>query len=250
VRRTFIVTANGPVARRRFATGFVIVALLLLTGTATALVAGTDTNTRSRGVVLFVGDSNVTFSAGQIMWRMTLQDHYNDAYIPVFAPRFAATIRTHDCARASGCTTYNYWQIRLHETLLKVQPDAIVNDLGINDALRPGTQTTPGYAFYGAKIDWFMRLIPRTTPVFWTNLACLIEPVDHWDGCKVVNKALAGARERWPNVVLVNWAASARSHPGYLVGANRSNVHLSAPGSSAWIALVTAAMDARLPAPD
>ena len=233
----------------RRTTGFVIVALLLLSGTATALVAGTDTNTRSRGVVLFVGDSNVTLSAGQVMARMTLGDHYNDAYIPVFAPRFGATIRTHDCARESGCTTYNYWQIRLRETLLKVKPDAIVNDLGINDTTRPGTQTTPGYAFYGAKIDWFMRLIPRTTPVFWTNLACLIEPVRRWDGCKVVNQALAVAQGRWPNLVLVNWAVSARSHPEYLVGGNRSNVHLTATGASVWIARVTAAMDARLPAP-
>jgi len=233
----------------RRTTGFVIAALLLLTGTATALVAGTGTNAHSRGVVLFVGDSNVTLSAGQIMWRTTLGDHYNDAYIPVFTPRFGATIRTPDCARASGCTTYNYWQIRLRETLLKVQPDAIVNDLGVNDTDRIGTQTTPGYAFYAAKIDWFMNLIPRTTPVFWTNLACLIEPVDRWNGCKAVNKAIAVAQERWPNLVLVNWAVSARSHPEYLIGGNRSNIHLSTTGASVWIALVTAAMDARLPAP-
>ena len=33
-----------------------------------------------------------------------------------------------------------------------------------------------GLRHYGHKIDWFMSLVPRTTPVLWTNLPCAIEP--------------------------------------------------------------------------
>jgi hypothetical protein len=228
----------------------VIAALLIviLAGTATTVVAGTASNAHSRGVVLFVGDSNVTLSASQIVGHTTLFDHYNDPYLPVFASRVGAAIRTEDCLDKDGCTTFNYWQIKLGETMRDVQPDAIVNDLGINDTVGAGTATTPGYRSYGQKIDWFMRLIPQTTPVFWSNLACAIEPADRQTGCKAVNEALSAARTRWPNFVLVNWAAPAHAHPEYLLHVNKPYVHYSAAGSSAWIALVTAAMDARMPA--
>jgi lysophospholipase L1-like esterase len=197
---------------------------------------------------LFVGDSNITLSAGPIVWGTTVLNHFNDAYIPVFASKIGATIRYPDCVK-SACTTHNYWQIKLRDTLQKVTPDAIVNNLGINDAGSPGTGTSQGYRYYGLKIDWFMSLIPRATPVFWTNLPCMIEPVGVWDGCKVVNKALATARDRWPNLVVVNWAARARAHPEYQIGGNRSNVHFSTAGAAAWIELVTSALDARMAAP-
>lgn len=248
VRSAFNVTAKSSLSRRRIAAGLVSVAVLLLTGMATAVVAGTDTNADSRGVVLFVGDSNVTVSAAAIVFRMTLWDHYNNAYIPVLAPRVGANIRTYDCREPTGCTSYNYWEIKLRDTFKQIHPDAIVNDLGINDTVHAGTQGTPGYAFYGKKIDWFMHLIPNDTLVFWTNLPCSIEPVGRLNGCKAVNTALAAARPRWTNLILVNWAARAGGHPEYLARANgKPDVHNSPVGASAWIAQVTSVMDARLP---
>ncbi len=248
MRSAFNVTVKPSLSRKRVAAGLVGVVVLLLTGMATAVVAGTDTNANSRGVVLLVGDSNVTISAAQIVARTTLGDHYDNPYIPVLAPRVGATIRTHDCLEATGCTSYNYWQIKLRETFQQIHPDAIVNDLGINDTAHAGTQGTPGYSYYGKKIDWFMHLIPNDMPVFWTNLPCSIEPVGRLHGCKVVNTALAGARRRWSNLVLVNWAARAGGHPDYLVHPNgKTDVHYSAVGAAEWIAQVTSAIDARFP---
>jgi hypothetical protein len=92
-----------------------------------------------------------------------------------------------------------------------------------------------------------MSSIPQGTPVLWTNLPCEIEPPARYEGCTIVNNALDAARGRWPNLVLVNWAARANSHPEYLMGGG--NVHLTPEGASAWTALVTAVLDLRLPAP-
>jgi hypothetical protein len=234
----------------RIAVGVALVIALVVAATATGVVAGTESNADTRGVVLFVGDSNVTISAMEIVWSTTLLDnHYDDAYVPVLASRVGATIRTHDCVDAIGCASYNYWQIKLGNVLGKVKPDAIVNNLGINDTVYLGTQGSPGYAAYGKKIDWFMRLIPKSTPVFWTNLPCLVEPGIRGKGCKAVNAALADAHERWPNFVLVNWAKKANTHLEYMArtAAGKPDVHMSATGSAAWIALVTAAMDRRMP---
>jgi hypothetical protein len=232
--------------RKRFLIAIVIVALTTLTGTAAAVVSGSAKNAQSRGVVLYVGDSNVTISTMEILGRMTGWDHFDNAYMPILAPRPGATIRTRDCDQGTSCETYNYWQIKLRAAWSQIQPDAVVNDLGINDTVEPGTETTPGYAYYGRKIDWFMRSIPKETPVLWTNLPCKIEPSARLEGCAVVNKALAAAGERWPNLVMLDWAKRANSHPEYL---RDGDIHLSPAGSQAWTALVTAALDLRVPQP-
>ena len=242
-------TIRSLLTRKRVVAAVVMVAVIAMVGSGSAVVAGTDSRAHTRGVLLFVGDSNVTLSAPQIVWQTTYFAHEQDPYIPVLASRVGATIRTPDCRIASGCTTHNYWQIKLRATLSKVYPDAIVNNLGINDALAPGTQTTPGYSYYGKKIDWFMQLIPQDTRVFWTNLPCLIEPSTLVKGCHAVNDALSEARNRWPNLLMVSWGSRANGHPEYLVHPNgEPNVHNSAVGSAQWILQIIAAIDARLPA--
>ncbi len=213
------------------------------------MLAGTDSRANTRGVLLFVGDSNEVLSSMQIETQTTLYDHIDNPYIPVLAARIGATIRTPDCRVVVGCKTNNYWQIKLQSTLSTIHPDAIVNNLGINDTVHVGTETTAGYSYYGRKIDWFMDLIPASMPVFWTNLPCLIEPSPLLTGCLAVNKALAAARDRWPNLILVNWAALANDHPEYLVHPDgKPNVHDDAQGSSYWAEQVTKAVDTRLAA--
>jgi lysophospholipase L1-like esterase len=201
-------------------------------------------NDHVRGVVLFVGDSNITLGAATIDWDLTWNSHNDNGYVPVLASRVGAGIRTPDCLDPTGCSTDDYWQVRLGELFGKVQPDAIVNDLGINDAISPGTLTTPGYENYGQKIDWFMSLVPHTIPVLWTNLPCPIEPPDR-PGCADVNYFLSLATTRWSNLVLVDWASVARLHPDYML--DPTNVHLSDAGHKAWADTVTAALDARFP---
>jgi hypothetical protein len=227
----------------------IIVAALVPIVSGRAVVAGTDSRAHTRGVLLFVGDSNVVLASMQIVVTVSLLDHENDPYVPVLAARIGATIRSPDCRVVTGCPTDNYWQIKLKGMLSKIHPGAIVNNLGINDTTRVGTETTPGYSYYGRKINWFMQLIPATMPVYWTNLPCTIEPASLYTGCKAVNTALAAARSRWPNLVLVNWAALADSHPEYLVHLNgKPEVHNDPLGASAWIAQINKAIDARIPA--
>ena len=156
--------------------GVLGVALIVLLSTgAFAAGASTSGNAHTRGLVLFVGDSNVTISAGAIDTELTWLEHHDNGYVPVFASRVGASIRTPDCIDAANCSTFDYWKLKLGTILPKLDADAIVNDLGINDTLSEGTAGTPGYAGYGAKIDWFMGLV-GDKPVFWTLLPCAIEP--------------------------------------------------------------------------
>ena len=178
---------------RKILGALTIVAVVVAASPVGAALTTDDHNDHVRAVVLFVGDSNETFGANRIVWTLTWNDHNDNGYIPVMASRVGAGIRTPDCLDPTSCSTNDYWQVKLGELGARVQPDVIVNNLGINDTESPGTQTTLGYANYSKKIDWFMSLVPPTTPVLWTNLPCSIEPADRASGCASVN-ALAGAR--------------------------------------------------------
>jgi hypothetical protein len=113
----------------------------------------------------------------------------------VFIAHPGAGIRTSDCASLLVCPTFDYWQHRLASVGSRVRPDVIVNDLGVNDAIRPGTINARGYAYYGLKIDHMMRLTPAI-PVIWTNTPCTLEPAALVVGCKAVNTALRTAPAR------------------------------------------------------
>jgi len=228
-----------------------VFAFALVCGVTVASYAtvNTATNAQLRGVVLFVGDSNVTLSSAQIVAETTWETHLDDGYVPVLAARVGASIRTPDCIVVKGCTTYNYWQIRLAALLKRVHPNAIVNNLGINDTASLGTPTTRGYAAYGAKIDWFMRLLPPGVPVLWTNLPCTIEPKSRLVGCRDVDGALAAATKRWPDLIDVNWAGTADSHPDWMIFQGTTpEVHYTTIGDANWARLVVKMLDANLPA--
>jgi hypothetical protein len=229
---------------RRVVLGVALV--VLLTTGAFAAGASTSGNARTRGLVLFVGDSNVTISAGVIDAQLTYWEHHDNGYVPVFASRVGASIRSPDCLDPN-CSTFNYWKLKLGTILPKLDADAIVNDLGINDTAAEGTAGTPGYAGYGVKIDWFMGLV-GDKPVFWTLLPCAIEPPAREVGCKRVNAALSQAAERWPNLVVLAWNAVANDHPEYMSSPG-SSVHYSAEGRWAWTRFVVDELDARFPAP-
>jgi hypothetical protein len=234
---------------------------ILRAGVAVALVfavlvsdaaATTTSNAGVRGLVLFAGDSNETLAAAQINWALTgvpvLGDtpHKDNGYVVMMASRSGAAVRTPDCLpQVSSCPTNDYWKLRFQAIFAKAKPDAIVTDLGVNDTIEAGTQTTPGYAFFGRKIDWFMRLVPKTTTVFWSNLPCRIEPASRQTGCAQVNWTLALARATWPNLVLLDWNSIANLHPEWIDPV--SGVHLTDDGNAAWAAMVVAALDARFP---
>jgi hypothetical protein len=198
-----------------------------------------------------VGDSNITFAAQVIVNELTSQQHVDNSYAPVFLSYVGASIRYGDCAGAApSCTENNYWQIKLGEAVPKVNPDIYVNDLGINDTSAAGAATTRGYAYYGQKIDWFMRLLPPGKTVLWTNLPCKIEPPDRLYGCQRVDYALSLAKNRWSNSVVLDWASIANSHPEYMRGgSDLTAVHYTVAGQTAWTEFVLKALDARLPAP-
>ncbi|MCU1353248.1 MAG: hypothetical protein JWM05_2457 [Acidimicrobiales bacterium] len=213
---------------------------------AATLTAASSTNSQTRAVVAFAGDSNISLAAGSINLWLTDGYHANNGYVPVFASRVGASIRTADCLSTSGCTTYDYWRLKLGTLSSKVQADGYVTDLGINDTVRPGQANTPGYASYGQKIDWLMKLLPAGKPVFWSNLPCSIEPPSRQTGCQAVNQALADARSRWAKLTVIDWASKANGHPEYMSSPGQ-DVHLSATGQVAWGAAVIRALDARFP---
>jgi hypothetical protein len=220
-------------------------------------LAGNASNTRA--VVMFVGDSNIALNGKYPVWDLTNgdgtilnYDHLDNNYIPVFAARSGAGIRTKDCKQneLSTCTTYDYWKLKLAGAFTKIQPDAIVTDLGINDALTQGTATTQGYMSYGKKIDWFMSLVPANTTVFWTNLPCAVEPAQYQTGCAQINYHLSLAKSRWSNLTVINWAGTANYHPEYMDSTMPVDyrVHYNDAGYSAWSKLVRNNLDAKFPA--
>lgn len=196
-----------------------------------------------RAVVVFLGDSNETITAGLISNALLNRP---DGYALVSIARPGATIRTADCpSDTAACPTYNFWQARVSDLNHKVRADAYVVDLGINDTTTPGTATSPGYADYGAKIDWLMRQI-GSIPVYWSNLPCKIEPPNRLPGCDAVNSALAAAPARHRNLVVIDWASVANTHPDY-VSQSFAMVHLNDAGAKAWSGLMSSALDGRFP---
>jgi GDSL-like lipase/acylhydrolase family protein len=226
---------RGPRLGTAFVTVSAIVALAFCAGVAFA--ASTSTG-RARATVVFLGDSNEVLPATSIAIDLLTRDN---GYIVVNVARPGATIRYGDCPQRTSCATYNYWQSRVLDTLAAVHPDVFVVNLGINDAARPGTETTPGYVSYGAKIDWLLSRL-GSTPVVWSNLPCKSEPSFYATGCKAVNAAIAAARSRHSNLTLLNWGAVANAHPKY-VGAPPNGVHLTAAGEAAWAGLITDKLD-------
>jgi hypothetical protein len=224
--------------------------LLVLLFSAGAVVADavTTSNAETRGVVLFVGDSNITLGSAAIDVTLTWGQHNDNGYVPVLASRAGSMIRTPDCLNSpTPCTTFDYWKLKLATIMPKVNADVIVNDLGINDTATSGTATTPGYAYYGQKIDWFMELVGGK-PVLWTNLPCAIEPPARRDGCQTVNWSLSLAAQRWPNLTVLGWNLVANNHPEYMSSPGEG-IHYSAAGRLAWSKLVVDSLDDRFPAP-
>jgi lysophospholipase L1-like esterase len=237
------------------------IVLLLAACLIFAILAADATNMPSgahnRGVIMFLGDSNISRGAKWPVQDLTHgkgglvdADHLDNNYVPVFVARAGAGIRTADCLIARrDCKTYDFWKVKLRETFRNVQPNAIVIAVGINDTFTLGSESSPGYSEYAKKIDWFMNLLPSKPPVLWTNLPCEIEPPARIRGCDHVNDALALAPKRWPNLLVLDWAAVAKNHPEYmdpnLPTADR--LHYSDAGYAAWSQLVVSALDAKFP---
>jgi lysophospholipase L1-like esterase len=204
-------------------------------------------NSHVRGLVLFVGDSNLTLSSQAIELTLASSPRGDNGYVSATASRIGSTIRTYDCLDPTACATTDYWQTRLGELLPKLTPDAVVTELGVNDTVGPGTETTPGYAKYTKKIEWFMSLFPPTTPVIWTNVPCNLLPPPRLTACTTINYALTVEKARIPNLTVVDWNYASYGHVEYMV-APGTDVHLSPAGQNAWANLVLNALDNKFPA--
>jgi hypothetical protein len=197
-----------------------------------------------RATIMFVGDSNIERALTALGIALTDRD---EAYELVDVARAGTGIRSFDCPRTdSACPTGDYWKSRLPDALQHAAPDGYVVDLGINDTVAPGTATTPGYADYAQKIDWLMRLLPPSKPVWWTNLPCAIEPTARATGCAAVDAALAAAPQRWPNLTMLDWASVADAHPSYLLSTLK-HIHFSQKGALMWSRLIARSLDAHFP---
>ena len=223
----------------------VLSAALMLTNVPAGVGAPVADSGRVPAVISFVGDLNVTFGSTQIALAFTRRDA---PYAVVDLARSGAAIRSPDCAWIAWfptpCPTHDFWRTRLAEANAKIASDAYVVNLGANDIGVPGTDSSPGYAQYPAKIDWLMQLLGGK-PVFWTNLPCAIEPPGRAVGCQAVNTALAGAALRWPNLRVINWAAVANSHPEYVSPMFGVGLY-TRRGATVWANTVVAAADAGL----
>ena len=122
-----------------------------------------------------------------------------------------------------------------------------MTELGVNDTVAPGTETTPGYARYTKKIEWFMSLFPPTTPVIWTNLPCNLLPPPRLTGC--TNHQLRTHRREGANPQSDRRRLEPRVVRPHRVNmvAPGSDVHLSPAGQNAWTSQVLSILDAKIP---
>jgi hypothetical protein len=177
-------------------------------------------------------------------------DHLEGSFVPLVVAVPGAGIRTPTCpAPTKECSTDDFWRKKPGAVFARAPVDAVVSNLGINDAFLPGTPTTTGYAGYDGKIDYFMGLVPSSTVVLWTNLPCTIEPPRLRVGCRAVNRALASAPARWRNLRIVDWASVAGSRTAYIDQSEPPGyrVHYTDAGHAAWSALVATALAAEFP---
>lgn len=222
----------------------IVLGVVLALAATIAQASGTS-RAESRAVVLFAGDSNIILAAQKVENALSMGTHADNGYVPAIAGRGGVGIRSADCIDPTTCATTNYWPVKIGSLAGKITADAWVTDLGINDSLEPGTETTEGYSKYGKKIDFFMALA-NGTPVFWTTLPCSLEPPEFVTGCQQVNYSLSLAPARWPNLILLNWHIAALGHPEYVIA---GDVHYTPAGYQAWASLVADALDARFPPP-
>lgn len=225
---------------------FISIILVVVLGSSIAVYAITSKNAHNRGVIALVGDSNITLASTNIIWELTWMQHNDNAYAPVFLSRVGSGIRTPDCI-ASTCTTTDFWKIKFAETWPKLKPNVVVVNLGINDTASIGTSTGPGYSYYGKKIDWLMQIMPAGKKVLWSNLPCAIEPANRKTGCNYINNSLNQAKGRWSNLIILDWASIANSHPEYI---NTGDVHYTGAGNAAYSKALVDKLDTLLPVPN
>ena len=118
--------AGGAGVRTKFLRlGAMVVAVAVVISTSVVVSAATTLdglNSHVRGLVLFVGDSNLTLSTYAIESALASSPRGDNGYVSVTASRIGSTIRTYDCLDLTGCATTDYWQTRLGELLPKVTP--------------------------------------------------------------------------------------------------------------------------------
>jgi hypothetical protein len=233
--------SDGPRASRRRVVARlvpVLVGALLLGGIGVARAVDEESPGTPRGVIAFVGDSNIVHTATHISRAMT---PLSVGYVPVIAAASGASIRWNGCMGDDGyCPDpafTDYWPARLAALRQQVQPDLWLVELGINDARWLGTPTTRGYDDYAGKIDYLMSQLDG--PVIWTNLPCSLEPVAFKEGCRAVNAALNEAPARHPNLTVVLWGHAAWRHPEYMTP---NDVHYTVAGKEAYAATVVEAL--------
>jgi hypothetical protein len=224
---------------------------------STTRVSTSDGGRGLRAFVAVVGDSNIALGGQALVRDLTRgtggvlnADHLEGSYVPLFVGVPGAGIRPPTCpAPTTACRGSDFWGEKLRATFARARVDAVVSNLGINDAFQAGTPTTTGYAEYDGKIDYFMELVPGSVVVLWTNLPCAIEPAALRTGCDTINRALADAPARWPNLKIVDWAATAGERASYIDHdpPPRYRVHYTDAGYAAWSALVKQALDAEFP---
>lgn len=181
--------------------------------------------------VAVLGDSNV------LLYETGVRRNLDGYDITVAAKPGVALRGFTDSTTLRGCIG-DYWP----DVIKDLPPvEAIVVQLGINDAAARGTESTPGYGNFGPKIDWFMELIPGGVPVLWSNLPCDLEPLAWRTGCVAINDALVVAADRWPDLTVIDWAAAATGRPEFI---EPDDIHLTFAGATAWIGLVRATLQA------
>jgi lysophospholipase L1-like esterase len=105
--------------------------------------------------------------------------------------------------------------------------DVVVLDLGYNDGADPGV--------WRDRVDRALAILAGVPKVIWLSQAVFA------DGRAAMNAELAAAVSRFPNLEVVDWAATVAARPDLVYG---DGIHLTPAGQQAMADMVRARVDA------
>ncbi len=193
-----------------------MLAVLLLAAVAAACADHTDVG-GSR--VLVIGDSILAASENQV--RSALE-----------ADGWQATV-----VGIGGIPTQG-WRKGAEQYVARFHPNVAVVELGTNNCAKSPCEDI------GAYIDALMHVLTKSADVvYWLNTQDL--PVDHPVHADFVNREIADAAVRWPNMVVVDMNSRFENHPEWH---SPDGLHFNDAGKLQLAALIRDALHDSSPA--
>jgi hypothetical protein len=182
-----------------------------------------------RASVLVLGDSITVLSADDIVTWWQARDF---GYLPTINSLNGIGA----CPSAQGPDLY--WPGRVDSIRTKMEPEAVIVELGTNDVQNNHTACIDDYI--NVAMSPIVDRLPAV-PVFWLTVREDVNP----PLSATLNAKLREATKRWPNLTILDYDAHFRPNCGQWC----DGVHPNAAGQVEYARWLAGALDSRFPVP-